>query len=54
MRLEEKMIDRSKQTAMPAPSSAALRFKRSLRAGACKLAVPVSGAEAATPRVFAI
>ncbi|MBB3217696.1 hypothetical protein FHW72_002778 [Ochrobactrum sp. RC6B] len=54
MRLEEKMIDRSKQTAMPISSSAALRFKRSLRAGACKLALGVSGAEAATPRAFAI
>ncbi|WP_162750388.1 hypothetical protein [Brucella intermedia] len=54
MRLEEKMIDRSKQTAMPTLSSVALRFKRSLRAGACKLALAVSGAEAATLRVFAI
>ncbi|MBA8846433.1 hypothetical protein FHW02_004531 [Ochrobactrum sp. RH1CCR137] len=48
------MIDRSKQTAMPTPSSAALRFKRSLRAGACKLALGVGDTEAATPRVFAI
>ncbi|WLF98061.1 autotransporter outer membrane beta-barrel domain-containing protein [Brucella intermedia] len=37
------MIDRSKQTAMPTPSSAALRFKRSLRAGASVLALAVAG-----------
>jgi hypothetical protein len=54
MSLEDKMIDRSRQTAVPAPSSAAIRFKRSLRAGACWLSLAVSGAEAATPRVFAI
>ncbi|MCB4920858.1 hypothetical protein LAV78_20275 [Brucella intermedia] len=48
------MIDRSKQTAMPTPSSAALRFKRSLRASACPLMLTVSRAEACTPRVFAI
>jgi len=54
MRLEEKMIDRSKQTAVPTSSTAALHFKRNLRAGACKLALGVGGTEAATPRVFAI
>ncbi|MDL2201334.1 hypothetical protein CN884_20855 [Ochrobactrum sp. 30A/1000/2015] len=37
------MIDRSKQIAMPTPSSAALRFKRSLRAGASILALAVAG-----------
>ncbi|MCB4916925.1 autotransporter-associated beta strand repeat-containing protein, partial [Brucella intermedia] len=37
------MIDRSKQTAVPTPSSAALRLKRSLRAGASVLALAVAG-----------
>ncbi|HHV67161.1 MAG TPA: autotransporter outer membrane beta-barrel domain-containing protein [Ochrobactrum intermedium] len=37
------MIDRSKQTAVPTPSSAALRFKRNLRAGASVLALAVAG-----------
>jgi len=54
MRLEDKMIDRWKQTAVPAPSSAAIRFKRSLSAGACRLSLTVRDTEAATPRVFAI
>jgi len=47
MRLEEKMIDRSKQTAVPTLSSMALRFKRSLRAGASVLALAVAGLGAA-------
>lgn len=45
---------RSKQAAAPTRSRLAIPFKRSLRAGACPLALTVRGVEAATPRVFAI